>query len=91
MISWEKSDLEPASTAQYLGMLTDTILERAYLVDSRIVRFRDLANSFFSPSASTHKDVAAGPRSHGISGVLRSSGSYLDASSAVKDEVSLVS
>ena len=39
VMNWEKSDLNPSSRAQYLGMLIDTIRERVYPVDTWIIRF----------------------------------------------------
>ena len=44
VIKWEKSDLKPPSRASYFRMLIDTIWERVFLMDSRIVRFRYLAD-----------------------------------------------
>ena len=49
--SWEKSDLEPSSRAQHLGMLINTVWERVYPADSQIIKFQDLVDKFlFLPS-----------------------------------------
>ena len=46
VIIWEKSDSEPSSMAQCLGMLIDTIRESVFSMDSQIVRFWDLSDEF---------------------------------------------
>ena len=66
----------------------DTVWERVYLIDSRIVRFRELADSFFfltSPPA----DVAVDPRSHGFTGTVHFKGQGQDVVSSGVTEVAL--
>ena len=55
VINMEKSDLEPTSKVQYLGMLIDTMWEGVFLTASRIVRFWDLAARFLLLLASLAK------------------------------------
>ena len=46
IINWEKSDLELTSRAQYLGILIDSIREKVSHLDSLIVGFQEVEDSF---------------------------------------------
>ena len=56
----EKLDLEPTNKAQYLRMWMDTVWERVYPIDSRIVRFQEVADQFLlhvSPPAKMWQQI----------------------------------
>ena len=79
----EKSDLEPSSKAQYIRLLMDIMREMVFLTDSRIVKFRGVADDFLSLSSPLSNDVTADSGPHGPSGTVRSEGISADAASSV--------
>ena len=46
MINWDKSDFQPSTRLQYIGMLIDSSLERVFPSQVRLDRFREVAMSF---------------------------------------------
>ena len=55
IVNWEKSDLQPSTCVQYLGLLVDTSLEEVSPLEARLARFREVATSFLLlPSSSGH-------------------------------------
>ena len=46
MINWDKSDFQPSTRLQYIGMLIDSSLERVFPLQVRLDRFREVAMSF---------------------------------------------
>ena len=54
-VNWENSNFQPSTCVQYLGMLIDTSLEKAFPSEARQARFRELATSFLLlPSPPAH-------------------------------------
>ena len=89
VINWEKPDLKPSSTVHYLRMVTHTIRERVFLMDSEIVRFWDQTDRS-SPPFTSCEDVTAISRPHGLPRTVCSQGLCQDASSSVAAEDALV-
>ena len=46
IVNWEKSDLQPSTRVQYLGMLLDTSLEKVFPLQACLACFRDVVTSF---------------------------------------------
>ena len=48
IINWEKSDFHPSTRVQYLGMLTDTFLEKVFPSKARLSQFLEVVTSFLA-------------------------------------------
>ena len=46
VVDWEKSDLQPSTHVQHLGMLIDTSLKKVFPSGAHLARFREVAISF---------------------------------------------
>ena len=46
IVNWEKSNLQPSTCVQYLGMLIDTSLEKVYPSQARLAHFLEVATLF---------------------------------------------
>ena len=51
LVNWEKSELKPTQSIQYLGMLIDSVKSQVYPSESRIQRLRALLQSFLMTEA----------------------------------------
>ena len=91
VINWEMSDLQPSSRVQYQGMIiTTSTQEMVFVSDAHVSWFQDLEGSFFFPSISSGKDVAAAVRPHGFFGTVRSQWHLKDHCSPMSDDPSLL-
>ena len=89
IINWEKSDLQPSTWAQYLGMIIDTCQERVPFECSNASVSR-LSGQVSCSSFSSSEDVAATVRPHELFRMVYSQGLLLHASSSVAPQRPLV-